>query len=131
MLVVLESAGLLVDRVSTEWHLSPGATRVHHSEHHERRPSRVWTGISQLVASAWNAFRRAQERRALIRDLSMRDDRLLADIGITRAQIPEIAASVDGTPQHPTRMVRTPRQVHYNVKSGDGAANDNVTDIAA
>ena len=131
MLVVLEAAGLLVDRSSSAWHLSPGPRRVDHHGYREHRPSKVWTGISRFVSATWNAFRRAQERRALIRELSMKDDRLLADIGITRAQIPEVAASVNGTPQHPTRMVRRPRQVDYNSKATGGAANDNVTDIAA
>ena len=128
MLVVLEAAGMLVNRVSSEMYLSQRHSQGHYQE---RRPSRVRAGIVRLATAAWQAFRRGQERRALIKDLSARDDRLLADIGIIREQIPEVAAAATGKPQHPTQMVRVPHQVRYGAGSAQKAANDNVTDLAA
>jgi uncharacterized protein YjiS (DUF1127 family) len=136
MLVVLEAAGLLVDRIAADWHLTPVEARRdasqgrvaqgrvaqgrvaqgHVAEGHvpESRPARsrwpLWAalrhGVGRAVAGAVGELRHARERRKLIRVLSAKDDRLLADIGISRGQIREVAdAAVRHGPQHPSRLV--------------------------
>ena len=151
MLVVLEAAGLLVDRIAADWHLTPVEARRdasqgrvaqgrvaqgrvaqgrvaqghvaeghvaegHVAEGHvpESRPARsrwpLWAalrhGVGRAVAGAVGELRHARERRKLIRVLSAKDDRLLADIGISRGQIREVAdAAVRRGPQHPSRLV--------------------------
>ena len=136
MLVVLEAAGMLVNRVPSEWHLAPGGPRAHHTDYRPvRRPLRlgaaIGRGISRIVAS----IRQAHERRELIRVLSARDDRLLADIGITRDQIREVAdAAVNQGPAHASRLVSPTARVHPAAVAVDAvaaAANDNETRIAA
>lgn len=141
MLVVLEAAGLLVERVAPEWYLSPSVRPPYHRhgvpsrfDGPKRSPVlvRLGAGIVRVVSAGWAAFRRAQDRRAVIRELSAKDDRLLADIGIHRGQIPEVADGlVAGRPQHPTRLVRTPDQVRYEDTAAEGAINDNRREKAA
>ena len=133
MLVVLEAAGMLVNRVPSEWHLAPGGPQAHYTDYRPvRRPSRlgaaIGRGLSRIVAS----IRQANERRELIRVLSTRDDRLLADIGITRNQIREVAdAAVKQGPQHATQLASPTARVHHDAVAVDAVANDNETRIAA
>jgi uncharacterized protein YjiS (DUF1127 family) len=133
MLVVLEAAGMLVNRVPSEWHLAPGGAQFHYTDYRPvRRPSRlagaIGSGFSRLIA----AIKQARERRELIGVLSAKDDRLLADIGITREQIREVAgAAVKAEPQHPTRLASRKARVHHDAVAVDAVANDNEARIAA
>ncbi len=133
MLVVLEAAGLLVNRVPSEWHLAPGGSQSHYPDYRPvRRPSRlagaIGSGFSRLIAS----IGQTRERRELIRVLSAKDDRLLADIGITRDQIREVAdAAVNQGPAHASRLASPTARVHHDAVAVDAVANDNETRIAA
>jgi uncharacterized protein YjiS (DUF1127 family) len=137
MLVVLEAAGMLVNRVPSEWHLTPGGPHAYHTEYRpvrrpSRRPSRLWAAIGRGVSRIVAAIRQAHERRELVRVLSARDDRLLADIGIARDQIPEVAdAAVKQGPQHATRLASPTDRVHHDAVAVDAVANDNEARIAA
>ncbi len=133
MLVVLEAAGMLVNRVPSEWHLAPGGSQFQFSDFRPvRRPSRLATAIGRGVSRIAAAIKQARERRELIRVLSAKDDRLLADIGITREQIREVAdAAVKEEPQHPTQLASRKARVHHDAVAVDAVANDNETRIAA
>ncbi len=148
MLVVLEAAGMLVNRVAPEWYLSPSLQEPHRglgapqrADGPRRRPdgprrrpilARVAGGIVHLASTAWSAYQSARMRRDVIRELSAKDDRLLADIGISREQIPEVADGlVAGKLEHPTRLVRAPEQVRYDDSVAEGSVNDNRWDKAA
>jgi uncharacterized protein YjiS (DUF1127 family) len=133
MLVVLEAAGMLVNRVPSEWHLAPGGPQAYHTDYRQvRRPSRLGAAIGRGVSRIVAAIRQANERRELVRVLSARDDRLLADIGITREQIREVAdAAVKEEPQHPTQLASRKARVHHDAVAVDAVANDNETRIAA
>ncbi len=133
MLVVLEAAGMLVNRVPSEWHLTPGGPQAHYTDYRPvRRPSRlagaIGSGFSRLIAS----ITQARERRELIRVLSAKDDRLLADIGITRDQIREVAdAAVNQGPAHASRLASPTARVRHDAVAVDAVANDNEARIAA
>ena len=137
MLVVLEAAGMLVNRVPSEWHLTPGGAQAYHTDYRpvrraSRRPSRLWAAIGRGVSRSVAAIRQAHERRELIRELSAKDDRLLADIGITRDQISEVAdAAVNRGPAHASRLASPTARVHHDAVAVDTVANDNETKIAA
>lgn len=133
MLVVLEAAGMLVNRVSSEWHLAPGGPQAHFSDSRPvRRPSRLGIAVSRGVARVVAAIREHFERRALIRELSAKDDRLLEDIGITRDQIEDVvAAAHERGPLHASQLAATTARVHHDAVAVDQVANDNETKIAA
>jgi uncharacterized protein YjiS (DUF1127 family) len=133
MLVVLEAAGLLVDRVAADWHLAPGGPQAHFTASQPvRRRSRLWPALKRDVARVFDALRRAHEREKIIQELSAKDDRLLADIGITRAQIREVAAAaVERGPQHPSRLVSPTARISHDAVAVEAAANDNRPRIAA
>lgn len=133
MLVVLEAAGMLVNRVPSEWNLAPGGAQNYYSDYRPvRRPSRLVAAIGRGVSRIAAAIRQAHERRELIRVLSARDDRLLADIGITRDQIREVAdAAVKQGPEHASRLASPTARVHHDAVAVDTVANDNETRIAA
>jgi len=133
MLVVLEAAGLLVDRVAAEWHLAPGGPQAHFTASRpvERR-SRLWPALGRVVSGAIAAVRRDHERRKIVQALSAKDDRLLADIGITRGQIYEVAAAaVERGPLHPSRLVSPTARISHDSVAVEAAANDNRPRIAA
>ena len=133
MLFVLEAAGLLVNRVSSEWYLTTGGPQQYDTGYRPVRSSSrlagaIGNGLSRVIA----AIHRSNERRKLIRELSARDDRLLADIGITREQIPEVAeASFERGAQHPTQLSDPTAQVQSDAVAVDQVANDNARKIAA
>ncbi len=133
MLVVLEAAGLLVNRVPSEWHLAAGGPQAHYTDYRPvRRPSRLGAAIGRGVSRIVAAIRQAHERRELVRVLSARDDRLLADIGITRDQIREVAdAAVNQGPAHASLLASPTARVHHDAVAVDAVANDNETRIAA
>ena len=133
MLVVLEAAGMLVNRVSSEWHLAPGGSQVYFSDFRPvRRPSGLGSSIAKRFSHLVAWFRQTRERRELIRELSAKDDRLLADIGISREQIHEVAdAAVKQGPKHATQLASPKARVHYEAAAVDQVANDNETRIAA
>jgi uncharacterized protein YjiS (DUF1127 family) len=133
MLVVLEAAELLVNRVASEWHLAPSEPQRYVTDYRPvRRPSRLWAALRRDLSRTAAAFRQAHERRKLIRVLSSKDDRLLADIGITRSQIRKVAdAAVKRGPQHPSRLVSPTGRVAHDAVAVETAANDNAPRIAA
>ena len=133
MLVVLEAAGMLTNRVSSEWHLAPGGPQAHFTDHRPvRRPSRLAGVIRRGVSRSVAAIREYFERRKLIQELSARDDRLLADIGITREQIQEVAkASFTRGPVHASELASSPARVQSDAVAVDQVANDNTRKIAA
>ncbi len=133
MLVFLEAAGMLVNRVSSEWHLAPGGPQAYHADYHlVRRPSRLGAAIGRGVSRIVASIRQAHERRELIRVLSARDDRLLADIGITRDQIRKVAdAAVNQGPAHASRLASPTARVRHDAVAVDAVANDNEARIAA
>jgi uncharacterized protein YjiS (DUF1127 family) len=133
MLVVLEAAGMLVNRVSSEWHLAPGGPQHHFSDFRPvRRPSRLGIAVGRGLSRGIAAVREYFERRALIRELSAKDDRLLEDIGITRDQIKDVvAAAYERGPLHASRLAATTGRVHHDAVAVDQVANDNETKIAA
>jgi uncharacterized protein YjiS (DUF1127 family) len=123
----LEIAGLTAPRVNDR------VPRRHHHIPADRVPvaprfARLGAGLAGLVGriASW------QQSRHLVRRLSSLDDRLLADIGIERADIPdvargafirEVAAPFVAWPQ--------PRQVLRASKGRRPAANDSTTEAAA
>ncbi len=133
MLVVLEAAGMLVNRVPSEWHLAPGGPQAYHADYHPvRRPTRLGAAIGRGVSRIVASIRQAHERRELIRVLSARDDRLLADIGITRDQIREVAdAAVKQGPAHASQLASPTARVRHDAVAVDAVANDNEARIAA
>ena len=133
MLVVLEAAGMLVNRASSEWHLAPGGPQTHFTDYRPvRRPSRLGSAIANGISRSVAAIREYFERRALTRELSVKDDRLLADIGITRDQIGEVVAAAHKRgPLHASQLATTTARVHYDAVAVDQVANDNETKIAA
>jgi uncharacterized protein YjiS (DUF1127 family) len=133
MLVVLEAAGLLVNRVAPEWYLAPNG-RPTQATHHRpvRRPSRLWAAVGRGLSRLIAAVRQAYQRRELIRVLSAKDDRLLADIGIARGQIREVAdAAVKRGPLHASRLVAPAAQVRHDAAAVEAVANDNAPRLAA
>ena len=54
--------------------------------------------LSRLVGAGQEGFDRWHRRRATILELSALDDRVLKDIGICRADIPEIARTLRARP---------------------------------
>jgi uncharacterized protein YjiS (DUF1127 family) len=124
---------MLVNRVPSEWHLAQSGPRSHYTEYHPvRRPSRLGAAIGRGVSRIVASIRQAHERRELIRVLSARDDRLLADIGITRDQIREVAdAAVNRGPAHASRLASPTARVHHDAVAVDAVANDNEARIAA
>lgn len=127
MLVYLEAAGLLTDRVAPAWHLSPPSAR---RQPDKARRRRLGASLKAVLRRAGAALHRAHQRRRLIRELSRRSDHLLADIGITRVQIPSFAAAaVAGVDRRkePTRV--TPHQLRS--AAIEAPANDNLAEIAA
>ena len=133
MLVVLEAAGLLANRDAAEWHLAPSGHQSHTTGIRPvgRRP-RLWASLRRDVARVIAAIRRTHERRKIIRVLSAKDDRLLADIGITRGQIREVAdAAVKRGPLHPTRLISPTSRVRHDSVAVEAVANDNQPRIAA
>ena len=133
MLYVLEAGGLLVDRVAAEWHLAPGGPQAHFTDHRPvRRPSRLWAVLRRNLSRVVAAIREGRERREVIRELSAKDDRLLADIGITRGQIREVAdAAVKRGPLHPSRLVSPTARIRHDAVAVETVANDNEPRIAA
>jgi uncharacterized protein YjiS (DUF1127 family) len=133
MLVVLEAAGLLVDRLATEWHLAPETTQARFTDRRPvRRRPRLWQALRRDVSRIVAWFRRAEERRELIAVLASKDDRLLADIGITRSQIREVAdAAVRRGPQHPSRLISPTARVSHDAVAVEAVTNDNRPRIAA
>ena len=133
MLVVLEATGMLVNRVSSEWYLRPGGPQAHFSDYRPViRPLALTSAIAGVVSRLSDAVDRFLERRALIRDLSKRDDRLLADIGIDREQIEEVAeAAVTRGPDHAARLLKADARVRYPHRTAVNAANDNLERFAA
>lgn len=133
MLVVLEAAGLLVNRTASEWKLGSGGSQYHFSDFRpERRPSRLEAAVGRGVSRVAAAIRDYVERRDLIRELSAKDDRLLEDIGITREQIHDVVdAAHKRGPLHASRLAATTARVHYEAVAVDRVANDNERKIAA
>jgi uncharacterized protein YjiS (DUF1127 family) len=74
------------DSTPTMWRAQHGADRV------ARR-------VSATIAGAVQAIEAQRRRCALERELDSLDDRAIADIGITREQIPAIAAAWPDAPQ--------------------------------
>ena len=113
--------------------MAPGGPQAHFTDHRAvRRPSRlagaIGNGFSRVIA----AIHRAYERRKLIQELSARDDRLLADIGITREQIQEVAkASFTRGPVHASELASSSARVQSDAVAVDQVANDNTRKIAA
>jgi len=133
MLVVLEAAELLADRVAAEWSVGRGGPQARYADYRpSRRPSRLAAAVRRAVSRSLAAMRDNYERRELIRELSAQDDRLLADIGITRAQIPEVAkASFERRPQHATRLADSKAHVRSDAVAVEDVANDDAPKIAA
>lgn len=133
MLVVLESAGLLVDRIASEWQLAPVGRPTAFPRHRPaRRPSRLGAAVRRGLSHVWTGIVEAQERRDIIEALSAKDDRLLADIGITRDQIREVAAAaVKRGPAHASRLVAPTQRVRHDAAAVEKAANDNLPRRAA
>ncbi len=133
MLVVLEAAGMLVNRVASEWQLAPGGPPRGLADHRPvRRPSRLGPAIGRRLARLVAAVRQAYQRRELIRVLSAKDDRLLADIGIARGQIREVAdAAVKRGPLHASRLVAPAARVRHDAAAVETTANDNAPRLAA
>lgn len=133
MLVVLEAAGMLVDRTASEWYLTSGGPRAQFSDHPApRQPSRLGTALKQGVSRLAGWVQRFRERRQVVQSLTAMDDRLLADIGITREQIPEVAAAaLDRGPLHPSRLLTPKSLVRSEAVAVDQVANDNEKRIAA
>ncbi len=129
MLHVLQGARLLVNATSGEWHLSPGEWRAQPVE--DRSPRHGVT-IGEWFARAVAAVRRAHQERQVINELSALDDRLLADIGLTRHQIRAVAKGhVSRRPGQASSPVSRTPQVRYSAGTAEEIANDEETRIAA
>ncbi len=133
MLVVSEAARRFDDRDASEWHLDPSGPRTHYTDDRPvHRPSRQGAAIGHWLSRVVASINQARKRRELIRVLSAMNDRLLADIGITRNQIRDVA---DGAarrgPQHASRLVSPTARVHHDAVAVEAVANDDETRIGA
>ncbi len=129
MLHVLQGARLLVNATSGEWHLSPGEWRA---QPVEDRPSRHGVTIGGWLARAVAAVRRAQRERQVIRDLSVMNDRLLADIGIARHEIRAVAkGQLSRRPGQTPHPASPTARVRYHAPADQATANDAETRTAA
>ena len=101
-----------------------GLTPPRHA-HPEHRASGQFARLSRRVGH-W------LERRRIQQTLSSLDDRLLADIGLTREDIPEAARGrpLPGRPG-PDVEWRRPRQIVFGIDGSRPAANDPGRKIAA
>jgi uncharacterized protein YjiS (DUF1127 family) len=83
----------------------------------------LWTALAGVPVALWRALKRAGQRRAVIMDLMMLDDKMLKDIGIARCQIPWIA----------DEMARQERELGSTTGRQHAASNmvwvDRVTDL--
>ncbi len=120
MLTYLEIAGLTPSRVVDQYRLD-----------RYRAPSDL-PSFAALFSSATAALRAYAERRRTARDLHALNDRLLADVGFTREDIPAVLQGThvrqpESAPtEHPS--VRTVRVTDATAGS---VANDNEARIAA
>jgi len=82
--------------------------------------------LPRAVRSALRAVAAWSDRRAALREILLLDDRMLRDIGLTRA---DAWAAVDGTLREPVRDVSSPEPAEYrDIALGDcavGGCNDN------
>ncbi len=125
MNVYLEAAGLLLNdhryrQLSTSYGHTPAV--IHRPR---RRNAKVFSRAVAPV-KAW------AECRRLARDLYARDDRLLADAGLTHEDIPAV---LNGTyvRQPESALIEYPatRQVSAHAGAARAAANDDTRQIAA
>lgn len=84
----------------------------------------VGRGLRKIVAAAFAPYRVWHDYQSAFAELSALDDRMLADIGITRADIPRVAAGV-WTPE-----TRTPARVKRDT-TVKPSANFNRPQVAA
>ena len=129
MLFVLEGARLLVNRTSGEWHLSP--------EHWSTKPElyrspRHGRPIGEWFGRLGSVVRRSRDRRRLIAELSAKSDRMLADAGIDRGQITEIANAAAGRENvHVSELVYDTPRTRVGLRKTGSAANDNRRTVRA
>ena len=120
MLTYLEVAGLTPSRVVDQY-------RLDRYRAPSDRPSTaaLFVRAGQTLAGAWRGVAAWQERRRLVNRLSSLDDRLLADIGIERVDIPEVARGkfVREAPAPFVEWTR-PRQIVREIEGRRPAAND-------
>jgi uncharacterized protein YjiS (DUF1127 family) len=112
----LEIAGLTQPRFPQPVHRAQGVAKAGNG---------VFASLDRRIG-AW------LERRRTVRKLSRLDDRLLADIGLTRADIPEAVRSGISS-MRPSTGVEwfQPHQVVFGVDAARKAVNDNRRKIAA
>ena len=128
MLTYLEVAGLTPSRLPEVAGLAPLRADDPYRRYRRRAPSdrpslaRLIVRSVRRIAGGIAAW---QERRRLVQRLSSLDDRLLADIGIERADIPEVARGkvVREAPAPFVEWAR-PRQIVTEIKGRRPAAND-------
>ncbi len=131
MLTYLEVAGLTPSRVPEVAGLTPLRAEDPYRRYRRRAPSdrpslaRLFVRAGQSLVGVVRAIAAWQERRRLVRRLSSLDDRLLADIGIERVDIPEVArGKIVREAPVPFVAWRRPRQVQRVIEGRRPAAND-------
>ena len=131
MLTYLEVAGLTPSRVPEVAGLTPLRAEDPYRRYRHRVPSdrpslaRLFVRAGQTLAGVVRAIAAWQERRRLVHRLSSLDDRLLADIGIERVDIPEVArGKIVREAPVPFVAWQRPRQVQRVIKGRRPAAND-------
>jgi uncharacterized protein YjiS (DUF1127 family) len=98
------------------------ALRLAIAEARAAKLRQLWAGLIRVVRGPFTAFAAWRHRRMAIAELEALDPRILADIGILRADIPAIAAG---------RLRRDPMPVPLVLPRTIDAQNDNRDKIAA
>lgn len=91
--------------------------------------SKLFRGTVRAFVKPAAALGRARREAAAIRDLRRLDDRLLADIGITRGQIPAVVAGLEArgavdTPVRPAVVARVSQATRVPEPQSSNDAND-------
>lgn len=98
------------------------ALRLAIAEARAAKLRQLWAGLIGVVGGPFAAFAAWRHRRMAIAELEALDPRILADIGIVRADIPAIAAG---------RLRRDPTSLPMVLPRVINAQNDNHDKIAA
>ena len=129
MLWVLEAARQNVDHTAREWIAQVETPRGRPVQHRSAQLGAAIGGwLTRVATAAWRNY----QRRQVIKVLRAQSDHILADIGVDRQDIGEVAkAAVEHGPAHASQLAFRTQRARYDVLPGEEFANDNETRFAA